>query len=507
MPEPIAITAPSANLIPVDPTARMNTIAMVQLANKIIAEHRAGDLKIDQKFSTAVSGINAAIDALTEQVRIDPKKIEAKLRELLNDPAVAATLVGSIARVPGMDVSIGSAIKAYIEEPKVTEFHMHTDPVTGLMTGVTATVQSGSTVTQSVFVGTSAEYDNDNDGLVDEIVTTLATDNFAGVPASFKVFIAKRNEVVTPAVGQAGTPGFIEAFTLPSYSKTGQSAVVIDLSPRFQASVQSEPPALIDIDGDGLEGFSLPAPVRAALVDLQGKIAQRAAAVAAAAAADSELAAAQAAASDAEAALAAAAAAVESAALSAQANVNSAQVRLDNASTVLTNARNGVYVAQQAVQLADNVSVLDLSVSDWQSQVDQAVAEGEAQSVVDGLQASLSAAIAARDAAVTALAAATNDQTIAETALAAAQDEVNAATQVKAQADAALSAVMAPLTPLQTAADDAAADLVAATGLQEEKREAVDAATTLAQAALVTFNALKVEHGIGADYGLPTYTV
>lgn len=507
MPEPIVITAPSANLISVDPTSRMNTIAMVQLANKIIAEHRAGDLKIDQKFSTAVTNINTAIEALAEQVRVDPKKIEAKLREQLNDPAVRATLIGSLANVPGMDVTIGSAVKAQIEEPKVIEFHLHTDPTTELMTGVTAIVQSGATISQSIFTGTSAEFDNDNDGIADQIVTTLTTENFAGVPATFRVFIAKRNDVVSPAVGQVGTPGFIEAFTLSSYNKTGQSAVVIDLAPRFQTAVQTDPPALIDIDGDGLEGFGLPEPVRVALLDLQTKILARNAAITAAAAAQVDLVAKEEAKAEADAELAAAAELIEAQVLAAQSDVNAAAQTLAALNVALAQAQQGVFVSQEALALADNVTVMEAHVADKQAALNDATLAGSTQSVLDGLQAELDAAIAALAAAEAAYAAASNSNTNAQAALDSIQDDVDAAVLVKADADAALALVLAPLSVPQQSADDAAADVVAAQGLVDEKTDAVESATTLAQAALVAFEAAKVEHQIGSDYGLPNYTV
>jgi hypothetical protein len=493
------IKAPAVNLIPVDPSNRMNQVAALQFWNKVITDYRNGDIVLDEKITIYKQTNDARVLALEQKVRLQPKLVEEGIRTLLQDPGFAQALAGSIGKVPGMDVTIGSVVKAFLEEPKVIEFHEHNDPVTGKLTGVTALVQVGEVVSTAVFTAEEA-VDPLNANM---LVFTLNTVSFAGTPASFRVWVGKLDKII--AVAAAGRP----EIAITQYNREGLSAVVIDLAPKFSAAATVTLADLqaVDIDRDNLIGLDLPPAVRTALDALLAALDSRTAAVAAATAADTGVTAAQVGKTDAEAALAAGAAAIGSDLTNAQAVVDSAQTALTDATDFLALAQDGYVSAEAAVLLAGNVVILSANVSDKQAALDDAVSSGADQATLDGLQAELDAAVLALAAGNAALADANNGKTVAEAAVASAQADVDAATLAKAAADAALAAVSAPLAALQLAVDDATADLSAANALKVEQDEAVAAATTNAQARLVTFNSLKIENGITADYGLPNYTV
>ena len=493
------IKNPSVNMIPVDPSQRMNQVAALQVWNAIIADYRNGDILLDAKITNYKQTNDARVLALEEKVRMQPKLVEEGIRTLLQDPGFAQALSGSIGKVPGMDVTIGSVIKAFLEAPHVIEFHEHNDPVTGKLTGVTAQVQVGEVVSTAIFSAVEV-VDPDNANMS---VFTLSTENFAGTPATFKVWIGKIDQILAAAAN--GRPGV----TLTTFHREGLSAVVIDLSPKFAAAATATLADLeaVDIDRDNLIGLDLPPAVRAALDALLAALDARTAAVTAATDADTAVTAALVGKTDAEAALAAGAASLGSALTEAQATVDSAQTALTDATDFLAQAQAGYVSAEAAVLLAGNVVILSANVDDKQSALNDAISGGADQATLDALQAELDAAVLALAAGNAALADANAGQTVAQAAVDAAQADVDAATLAKAAADAALAAVSAPLAVLQLAVDDATADLSAANGLKVEKDDAVTATTTNAQALLVTFNALKVDYNIGADYGLPTYAV
>lgn len=498
------IKAPNVNMIPVDPSSRMNTVAALTLWNKVIAEYRNGDLRLDQKISTYVERNDARVLALEEKVRMQPKFVEEALRTLLNDPDFKIAMASSVSSVPGWGVSMGSAVKALLEEPKVIEFHEHEDPATGRLTGVTATVQCGEVVKTSVFSATNVEHDNDADGITDEIVSTLTTDDFDGVPASFKVWIGATNATVAPAVGQSGQPGFIPAMVLTSYHRTGLSAVVIDLSPRFQAATTDEgvmnPP---DIDGDALIGLDLPQVVKDALAALRAALATKAEKDAAVATATTALGTATQAKANAQTSLDDQAAAIAGDQDAAEEMVATAEAAVTAAETSAAEAatRSQTAASAAATKTAE-LEQAEQALQAKQTEQQDAQAAGADQATLDDLAAQVTALTESRDTAQQAKAAADQEVSDADSAKTAADGVLETRRGELVVAQDELNAVVSVLVPLRAALATATNDETDAMAARDAAVEAAAAAALHAEAANIAFVAAKNANGIGSAYGV-----
>ena len=493
------IKAPSVNMIPVDPSNRMNTVAALALWNKIVAEYRNGDIKLDQKISGYIDRNDKRVLALEEKVRMQPKFVEEGLRTLLNDPGFKTAIAVNVSRVPGWGVSMGSAVKAFLEEPKVIEWHQEEDPATGRLSGVTALVQCGDVVKTSIFAAA-----NDNDGITDQIVATLSTDDFDGVPATFKVWIGVTNSVVAPAVGESGKPGFVPALVLSSYHRTGLSAVVIDLSPRFQGVVDEtgslNPP---DIDKDGLIGLDLPQAVKDALATLK-------VALDAKAAKDLELATASAELDAANARKAAADQALDEQTAAIAGDKTAAEELVASAADAVTAAEGAVLDAVSRYETAGNAAATkdtDLAQAEQalqakQTELDEAQAAGADQATLDALSQEVATLTETRDAAQQAKTDAGQELQAAGEAKAQAETALQTQQQAKADADEALQQVVSVLVPLRDAVASATEAAAAALTTRTAAAYAAEAARLNAQAANVAFVDAKLAAGIGAEYGV-----
>lgn len=498
------IKAPSVNMIPVDPSHRMNTVAALALWNKIIAEYRNGDIKLDQKISGYIDRNDKRVLALEEKVRMQPKFVEEGLRTLLNDPAFKTAIAANVSRVPGWGVSMGSAVKAFLEEPKVIEWHQHEDPVTKRLSGVTALVQCGEVVKTSIFSAAHVENDNDNDGITDQIVATLSTDDFDGVPATFKVWIGVANDVVATSVGEPGKPGFIPALVLPSYHRTGLSAVVIDLSPRFQSVVDEtgslNPP---DIDKDGLIGLDLPQAVKDALAALKVALDAKAAKDLELATASAELDAANARKSAADQALDEQTAAIAGDKTAAEELVASAADAVTAAEGAVRDAVSRYETAGNAVTAKDaELAQAEQALQAKQTELDEAQAAGADQATLDSLSQEVATLTETRDAAQQAKADADQELQAAGEAKAQAETALQTQQQAKADADEALQQVVSVLVPLRDAVTSATEAAAAAQVTRTAAADAAETASLNAQAANVAFVDAKLAAGIGADYGV-----
>ena len=233
--------------VTINPEQRFNQRSALLAWNAFLAEMQRADGEIANNLAAYERANDGRVAALEEQVRLDPKRVEDAIKAVLNDPALAQALAGSMSKVPGTDWTIGSVVKAYMVAPKPTSIQEVYDANDNLIS-VRVGVLAGDVSSNAVFTVVRTDLDSDGDGITDQREHVCYTNNFGGMPATFRTLSDIRRTRLLP--------NYVHEELMRSLT----TSIVIDLVAQF-VTASSATINAVDIDGDGAIGLPAPTPV------------------------------------------------------------------------------------------------------------------------------------------------------------------------------------------------------------------------------------------------------
>lgn len=236
--------------VEIDPFASLNDSQMADALVAIINGFKAGDQVIANAMAAYQATTDTRIEDLEALIELAPEHVEDAFKKLLADPALVSMLSGSLSKIPGSDVSIGSfcaALKAAPEGAKA-QFQVNDS---GEFIGANVTLSRDGVETVVPFTPVTTGFDEDADGFNEKEVQTWTGEAY-GLVLSFSFTASVRRKLL----GAGFAP-------LTLRVKTGYEPMRFDLSGFFSVVPVTPVVEPIDVDGDGQIGTAAPAPAPA----------------------------------------------------------------------------------------------------------------------------------------------------------------------------------------------------------------------------------------------------